>query len=657
MGASMRTAPISASVISALLATTAITSILGISSTAFAQQIALATDAPSGAASSTAGESNAALQARIKELEAEIRSLRKKGASPKPAEPRLQNPAALTIPTNSTSPYVTPTAGPVYPLAAKAPLAVRAFDWSGPYAGFSLGLGFLNANTTTTGTFTSVDRDLPSPPGLTTTNTTNTIASGKVRHETGALADLYIGYNFRPAAGWVSGVQLEGSLGRFFARFNESGASNSTNVRSDSGLTNISSATFTQKDSLNITFMVSALARLGFLVTPRDLVYGLAGWSYAGFNTTLPNVEDPSFGANGVTVGAGWERQILDTWTLKLEYRYTQFESITVPGFSSSVSTNFNNFINPPVPVSSFSQTSNEASRVSPSLHVIRVGLTHYFGDDWNAPAAAAGFYKAPPPTVYAWTGGYVGFSVGVGGTRANTSTVFSDTRTATQTVPPLGIFDQSFTNGIVGSDTRFRPGGVADLFTGYNQQFGTWVAGVQLEGTVARFNERLGRLSSSTENSFNVQFAGAPLSLNQTFSNSFLRNDTLTMNWMLSALGRVGLLVDPRDMVYALGGWSFASFSTSIESEDGNRTFTANGPSVGAGWERQIMDLWSFRAEYRYTKFLNRTLETQNAFSTTNSNLFGGGAAVFTSTSSSSTTISSDMHVFRFGLARALNL
>jgi opacity protein-like surface antigen len=128
-------------------------------------------------------------------------------------------------------------------------------------------------------------------------------------------------------------------------------------------------------------------------------------------------------------------------------------------------------------------------------------------------------------------------------------------------------------------------------------------------------------------------------------------------MNWMLSALGRVGFLVDPRDMVYALGGWSFANFSTSIEAEDfvNHRTFTANGPSVGAGWERQIMDLWSFRAEYRYTHFLNRTLTTQNAFSSTQANLFGGGSSVFSNTSSSSTTISSDVHVFRLGLARAI--
>src|SRR5262249_52360205 len=217
--------------------------VLGTSSTGLGEQIAPATDAPPGAASSTAGESYAALQARIKELEAEIRSLRKKGASPKPAEPRLENPAALTTPAASTSPYVTPTAG--YPLAAKAPLAVRYFDWSGPYAGFSLGLGFLNADASSTGTFRSVDSNLPSPHGLTTTNTTVAGAGGKARFETGALADLYIGYNFRTAPGWVTGVQLEGSLGRFFTRFNENGTSNFTQVRSDVGLTNVGSSAFT----------------------------------------------------------------------------------------------------------------------------------------------------------------------------------------------------------------------------------------------------------------------------------------------------------------------------------------------------------------------------------------------------------------------------
>ena len=102
----------------------------------------------------------------------------------------------------------------------------------------------------------------------------------------------------------------------------------------------------------------------------------------------------------------------------------------------------------------------------------------------------------------------------------------------------------------------------------------------------------------------------------------------------------------------FGLGGWSF---STSLEADDGNRTFTANGPSVGAGWERQIADSWSFRAEYRYTKFLDRTLSTPNVFTATSVVVPGGGTTVSSSQSASSTTISSDLHAFRLGLARAI--
>src|SRR5581483_8815433 len=260
------------------------------------------------------------------------------------AEPRV---AALTPPSVSTLPPAATGSPPSsYAMAPRAPVPVQPFNWTGPYAGLSLGVGFLNAGASTTSTSTSIDKDLPSPPGLTTTDTTTAFASGKARFEPGALADAYVGYS------------------RQFARFNENGFSNFTDVRSDVGLTNVQSSTFTQKDSLNITFMVSALAKLGYLVTPRDLVYGLAGWTYAGFNTTLPTLNDPAFGAHGVTVGGGWERQILDSWTLKLEYRYSQFESVTVPGSGSSLQTNFNNIANPPVPVSSFASANSEASRI-----------------------------------------------------------------------------------------------------------------------------------------------------------------------------------------------------------------------------------------------------------------------------------------------------
>src|SRR5262249_22142830 len=157
---------------------------------------------------------------------------------------------------------------------------------------------------------------------------------------------------------------------------------------------------------------------------------------------------------------------------------------------------------------SSFTSGNFNVASVSPSLHVVRVGLTHYFGDDWSAPAAATMYTKAPPVPVYTWTAFYTGFSVGAGGMHTQATTVQSSPKTTTQTVAPLGgppnlgITQQNFDNTTITGGDGFRPGGVADLFTGFNQQLGSWVAGVQLEGSVARFNERLARVSSSTNGS-----------------------------------------------------------------------------------------------------------------------------------------------------------
>jgi opacity protein-like surface antigen len=610
------------------LATTAITSVLSIPCTAAAQDLAVAVD-PSPAAA------DPALQVRLKQLEAENRALRKKQSTAL----RSDDLTELTT---------TPASRSAYAMAPLSPVGFRWLDWSGPYAGISVGVGWLNANTSGSNSDSDTDNEFP---GFFDTDLTRSALSGSSSPQTGGVADLYVEYNFQLSNTWVAGVQVEGSLGRFYTRFNQSGISGFTETRSDVGVNNISSSNFTENDSLNINFMVSALARVGYLVTPRDLIYGLAGWTFAGFTTNLPS-EDPSFGANGVTVGAGWERRILDSWTLKLEYRYTKFQTINLTQSDTGVQTNFNGGF----ATSSSVFTDVSTASISPSLHVLRVGLTHYFGEGWNAPTlpVVKGPVVAP---LYAWTGFYTGLSVGVGAMQTNALTGFGSSEISTDAVQ--GVFDESFGNGsTAGGASQFKPGGVADLFLGYNQQINYWVAGVQIEGSVARFNERLYRTSSSASFSYSKQSFNSPLVLNNTDFSSSTADDTLSMNWMVSTLGRFGYLVDARDMLYGVAGWSFASFSTSLESDgDQTRTFIANGPTVGAGWERQFADLWSFRAEYRYTRFLDRTLVTQNISSTNSANLFGGGTESFASTNQSVTRVSSDMHVFRFGVARAISL
>jgi len=75
---------------------------------------------------------------------------------------------------------------------------------------------------------------------------------------------------------------------------------------------------------------------------------------------------------------------------------------------------------------------------------------------------------------------------------------------------------------------------------------------------------------------------------------------------WMASALARLGVLVDPRDLVYGIGGWSYGGFTTGAFTT-GLHPFNLNGPTVGVGIEREVAPTWTLRAEYRYTHFLPR--------------------------------------------------
>jgi opacity protein-like surface antigen len=142
-----------------------------------------------------------------------------------------------------------------------------------------------------------------------------------------------------------------------------------------------------------------------------------------------------------------------------------------------------------------------------------------------------------------------------------------------------------------------------------------------------------------------------APVAINRTTTIA-TEDRTLTANWMITAIARFGMLVDPRNLIYGLGGVTYANFQTAVETEDVNRTFNTYGPTVGIGWETQLPDMWTSRTEYRYTKFLNRTLSTGTPFAD-RANDGAGTVSTGASTFDSSTTISSDSHIVRLGVAR----
>jgi outer membrane immunogenic protein len=63
--------------------------------------------------------------------------------------------------------------------------------------------------------------------------------------------------------------------------------------------------------------------RLGGLITPRTLLYGTAGYTQAEFEDAANDAET----FDGYFVGAGIEHMLRENWTLKLEYRYSDYEA------------------------------------------------------------------------------------------------------------------------------------------------------------------------------------------------------------------------------------------------------------------------------------------------------------------------------------------
>src|SRR5262249_54786229 len=151
------------------------------------------------------------------------------------------------------------------------------------------------------------------------------------------------------------------------------------------------STTATFIDSLAQRWAASALARLGLLVDPRDLVYVIGGYTYGGFDWS-----GRTFGLNGATVGGGWEHQIAPSWTLKAEYRYTQFAGKDLPRPAGSAFTQTITELgagSTTVGATGFTAT----DRVSGiALHALRLGVAHYF--DGGAPAAAAFAMRTKAP-------------------------------------------------------------------------------------------------------------------------------------------------------------------------------------------------------------------------------------------------------------------
>jgi outer membrane immunogenic protein len=96
--------------------------------------------------------------------------------------------------------------------------------------------------------------------------------------------------------------------------------------------------------------------RLGYLTSPATMWYGTAGYTNATFDlsSNIGSLDLPDF--SGFFVGGGVESVLRDGWSLRAEYRFTQFDS-----------------------ESAFSLPGVFNVDIEPSMHTARLALTYRF--------------------------------------------------------------------------------------------------------------------------------------------------------------------------------------------------------------------------------------------------------------------------------------
>lgn len=317
------------------------------------------------------------LQTRINTLEAENRAVKQETASARAEARDLRK--KLVSPAASGAPAALAPPSPAYAMATKAPpLPPAVPSWGGLYAGAAFGLASLHSQVDETDHTTVFETITSIPPGTSEVLTqTFDSASSLSGRNVGAIANLFLGYNAVLSERFVVGGQIEGGVSNI--RVNLNGARTSvatTNAVLTPGGTSFSAtqtSTSSATDALDNKWMVSALARGGVLVDPVDLVYLIGGWTYGRFEF------GQSFGLNGGTIGAGWERQVAPGWTLRAEGRYTKFETKTLTTNATNNIASISTNAGVPTAAINISTTDSVSDRISADMWSVWLGFAHTF--------------------------------------------------------------------------------------------------------------------------------------------------------------------------------------------------------------------------------------------------------------------------------------
>jgi outer membrane immunogenic protein len=182
------------------------------------------------------------------------------------------------------------------------PPPIPVFTWTGLYVGGQVGYEFGSQNAFAYSTLTN--------GGLATAST----------KPTGVIGGAHVGYNFS-----TQSLPLFGSAFGTGGVIGIEGDVDGSSAKSSYAFNPLLSANYRD------TIQGSVRGRLGFAVD-RVLFYATGGVAFGGFKNnyySLVATDSPSSTRVGYTVGGGVEYAVTNNWSLRVEYRYTDFGHYT----------------------------------------------------------------------------------------------------------------------------------------------------------------------------------------------------------------------------------------------------------------------------------------------------------------------------------------
>ena len=214
-------------------------------------------------------------------------------------------------------------------MAVKAapPVVASAYSWTGFYVGGNVGGGWGNSDPSTSTVFNNTYFASINVPGV-------NAAGQQSNQPNGFVGGLQLGYNWQ-AGNFVLG--LEGDINSF----NLSGSASTTAVYAGAPPGGVCPAScFTINSSASTDWLATIRGRLG-VAANNWLFYGTGGAAFTTLKGTFAFsdgggvTESPvslSNSKTGYTVGGGVEAGLSPKWTVKAEYLYVNFGTISATG-------------------------------------------------------------------------------------------------------------------------------------------------------------------------------------------------------------------------------------------------------------------------------------------------------------------------------------